>query len=207
MTAATLARREMRLAAIAALTQVPNVTVKSPGVWATQPSNRPEILIDCDIEQKDSLGRTVPEYTTSSVLRVSARLISGTAESAQDAIEALGATIEAVLLGNVQFVGRLQQISQVVSKTTIDSNAGHHTATLVIALTCEHLEVYSPDEIDPTQFPDVSQLLVHVDLTNIADPSGTYPGSVFPSVVQPAPRTHGPDGRDEATASVTFPTT
>ena len=205
--AAPLARREMRVAAIAALSAIPGVNVKSPGVWATQPSNTPEILVDCGIEQKASLGRTVPEYTTSCVLQVSARLISGTAESALDAIEALGATIEAVLLGNVAFIARLQQVSEVVSKTTLDSSAGHHTASLVMALTCEHVEVYSPDEIDPTQFPDISELLVHVDLTNIADRSGTYADPAFPSIVVPAPRTHGPDGREEATARATFPTT
>lgn len=206
MSASPLARREMRLAAFTALSLIPGVTVKSPGVWATQPSNTPEILIDCGIEQKASLGRTVPEYTTSCVLQVSARLISGTAESAQDAIEALGATIEAVLLGNVAFIARLQQVSEIVSKTTLDSSAGHHTASLVMALTCEHAEVYSPDEIDPSQFPDISQMLLHVDLTNVADPSGTYAGAAFPAAVQPAPRTQGPDGRDEGTARATFPT-
>lgn len=205
MSAPTLARREMRLAAVAALSTIPSVTVTSPGVWATQPSGTPELLVDCGIEQKASLGRTVPEYTTSSVLQISARLVSATAESAQDAIEVLGATIEAVLLGNVAFVSRLQQISEVVSKTTIDSSAGHHTASLVMALTCEHAETYSPDEIDATQFPDVTQLLVHVDMTNIADPTGTYASPAFPAAVQPAPRTRGPDGRDEAVARATFP--
>ncbi len=59
--------------------------------------------------------------------------------------------------------------------------------------------------VTPPATVDVTTLTVDTDLTNIFDPTGTYPNPPFPSAVTPEPRTSGPDGRAEGGLSFTLP--
>jgi hypothetical protein len=47
---------------------------------------------------------------------------------------------------------------------------------------------------------------LHADLISQFDPLGVYGALLFPDAVQPAPRTAGPDGRDEGYVEINFPT-
>jgi hypothetical protein len=46
-------------------------------------------------------------------------------------------------------------------------------------------------------FPSLEGVDIHVDTASPFDAQGTYAGTLFPDSVMSAPRTSGPDGRDE----------
>ena len=61
-----------------------------------------------------------------------------------------------------------------------------------LAFGLEFFELYEPNA--PI---DLQTITLNVDLQNIFDATGTYSNPPFPAAVVPAPRTTGPDGRDE----------
>ncbi|HQT79768.1 MAG TPA: hypothetical protein PLD10_22215, partial [Rhodopila sp.] len=83
-----LARRQVRLAAVAALQSITGLTVQSPGDWATPPEKMPAALLRVVSERKDSVVKQMPEFTTTVTLEIQLRTQALTASAAQDAIEA-----------------------------------------------------------------------------------------------------------------------
>jgi hypothetical protein len=61
-------------------------------------------------------------------------------------------------------------------------------------------EVFFPIPTNPLQTVDIN-----VDTAAPFDPNGTYANPPFPSAVNPAPRTSGPDGRNEGALTISLP--
>ena len=200
-----LARRELRLAAIAAIAAVTGVTVDSPGDWSIAPSRLPNIKLRTPVDRKASITRTMPEFTTTVTIEILATLQAGSDAAAQDAIEALGQQLELALFGAQPLVKLCQQFSSVTTETDITAEGEVHIARIRLALDCEVFEAFDPTEINPADYPALQQLNVHVDLAQPFDASGSYPNLSFPASVKPAPRSTGPDGRDEGFVQVNFP--
>ncbi|NNM64058.1 MAG: hypothetical protein HKL99_05520 [Burkholderiales bacterium] len=211
-----LARRQVRLAAVAALQAIPGLFVQSPGDWNTPPSNLPAALLRVSAERKDSVVQQMPEFTTSVTLDIDLRVQAATAEAAQDALEALGYQVEQALFTNYSLVGMLQQISGVDVDVEISSEGREHLGGARLRVNCELFEAFDPSAVAPalTPWPVVPPATVpltstgiHLDMDAPFDPSGTYTPSVDapPYTPTPAPRTTGPDGRDEAALDITLP--
>jgi hypothetical protein len=194
-----LARRQLRTTARAVIEAITGITVESPGDWDTPPSRLPNIKLRAPNERKQSVTRTMPEFTTVVTLEMLITVVGNTAEEAQDAIEDLGQQVEACFFGAQPLVQLCQQFPTVTTDTDISADGQRHTARAVMRVDCEVFEAFDPTEINPADYPALQQVNVHADTARPFDASGTYANPPFPSAVQPAPRTTGPDGRDEGT--------
>ncbi len=200
-----LARRQLRLAAKQAISAFTGVTVESPGDWESQPVNMPSIKLRCPMERKQSLARTMPEFTTTVTLELLARVVADTEDAAQDAIEALGQAIEQAVFGSVALVRLCQQFSTVTTETDISADGKKHFGGIKLSIDCELFESFDPTEINPADYPAAQKVAVHVDTAQPFDATGIYPSPAFPASVPPAPRTTGPDGRDEGYLEINLP--
>jgi hypothetical protein len=192
-----LARRQVRTLALNALNTLSGPSVDSPGDWDAQPKDLPNIKLRAIGDRKVSIGRVPPEFTTTVTLDLLLSAAGKTAEDAQDAIESLCGQVENVLLTNQPLLAVVQQFNTVASDVSISAAGSQHIAQSRMQLECETFETFDPLQVNPGALPDLQQVGIHVDATNVADPTGTYPNPPFPQAVTPAPRTAGPDGRDE----------
>ncbi|KAI0737022.1 hypothetical protein C8Q80DRAFT_1276714 [Daedaleopsis nitida] len=170
--------------------------VYSPFDWPTSPTSYPLILVHARKERKVSLGPNVPEFDVYTRVEILARTKSpaqvGDAGSATAlaAAELLKAQIETTLINNPLIwqdpAGgqRIEQFTSMESDIDTSSEGDMPMAELVM-----HIETVN----------------AHVDTASPFDPSGTYPNPPFPASVNPAPRTAGPDGRDEGALTITLP--
>lgn len=196
-----LARRQVRLAALAALQGASlGATIECPGDWTTPPEVLPAILLRTPRDRKDSIARTQPEFTTTITLEIEARIEASSAAVAQDAIEALGYNIEQALFTNYGLIVIIQQIVSVDTETDISSAGRQHLGGLRMTIGIEVFEAF-----EPSPGIALTHIGIHADMGNPFDPLGTYMDSPFPSAVQPAPRTSGPDGRDEGALDIALP--
>jgi hypothetical protein len=138
----TLARRQLRLAALAAL-QGANLgaTIDSPGDCVTQTENLPAILLRATRSNKDPILRGPPEYTTTISLEIEARASGSTATAAQDAIEVLDLAIEQALLTNYALTALVQQFT-IDTETEITSNGRVHFGATKMMIRCEVFEAF-----------------------------------------------------------------
>lgn len=220
-----LYRRQMRLLVINALEKAglmvgdEPVSIDSPGNWAVQEdggddSDTPCIFVRTGVESKASPVRAgQPQFNTSVDIQVKAIVSSTTAEDAQDDMELLWYRIENLLLTDYGIVSVIQCANAVDSQFDCTSAGQMHIASMAAIFRYECFEVfdrlsepsdddtdYQPPEPSPTVLLD--EAIINFDLDNVADLTGTYPDSPFPEAVQPAPRTHGPDGRNEAVLKI-----
>lgn len=196
-----LARRQVRLAALAAL-QGANLgaTIECPGDWTTPPDILPAILLRTPRDRKESIARSQPDFTTTVTLELEARIEASSAVAAQDAIEALGYNIEQALFTSVGLIALLQQVASVDTETEISSDGRRHLGGIRMTIALELFEAF-----EPAPGIALTSIGIHADMGNPFDPTATYAGSLFPAAVQPAPRTSGPDGRDEGALDISLP--
>lgn len=219
-----LFRRQMRIAVISALHKADlwldddPVSIDSPGNWNIQQTSDdgafPCIFVRTSTEGKSSVMRAgIPEFDTAISIEVMCAVISTTAEKAQDDIEQLWYRVENVLLTDYSIIGSVQNVQSVDSRLEIVSSGNKHIAAMSASFVYEGFEVFDSQAVEPpiTNFPikspptvPLNNVHLHLDLVNVADPSGEYPDSKFPNSVTPTPRTHGPDGRDEAYVNISL---
>lgn len=215
-------RRELRLEVIAAMQRRNTAntlgwTIKSPGSWATSSASLPALLIRSPKDHKEAIGRTMPAFTTTVTVELEARLEADTQEAAQDAIEAMCYQIEEALCKDYWLGRRIQQIVSIDTESVIDATSKLPLGGARITAVLECFESFDPGvaepapsawpltpPADPLQTP-LQEIQLHADLVNVFDPAGTYASPPFPDSVTPAPRTQGPDGRDEGALDLTLP--
>jgi hypothetical protein len=217
---AMLARRQVRVAAVAALQRIAGLTVQSPGDWNTPPSKLPAALVRTPSERKDGAAKSQPNFTTTVTLEIDLRVQGSTAEAAQDALEALGYTVEETLLRDYSLNAMIQQFSGVDVDAEITAEGGVHFGGARMRIACETLETFGvgdpvadgtvtpgPWPVSPPATVDLTSVGVHLDMLDPFDPTGTYtPSPDAPAYTPtPAPRTVGPDGRDEAALDINLP--
>jgi hypothetical protein len=195
-----LARRQLRLAALAAL-QSANLgaTIECPGDWTTPCEILPAILFRSPREHKESIAKTLPEFTTSITFDLEARVEANTAEAAQDAIEALGYQIEQALLTNQALIVLIQQVASIDTEVDITAEGRRHIGGVKMSFVFEVCEFYEPSITN-----SLEGISIHADLIAPFDATSTYESPAFPDAVPPAPRTSGPDGRDEGALDFDF---
>ncbi len=211
-----LARRQFRLAVVSALQAIGGLMVESPGDWNTPPAKLPAALVRVSGDRKESRGPQLPTFTTSVSLDIVLRVQAMTAEATQDSLEALGYTVEQQLLTNYAVIGMLQQMSSVETEVEITAEGREHIGRASMRVVGELFESFDPTApapapstwpVVPAPTVPLDSIGLHADLTNVFDPSGTYtPSADAPSYTPtPAPRTSGPDGRDEGALDMTLP--
>lgn len=204
-----LARRRIRLAALAAIRAAGiAVTIDSPGDWSSQPEKMPALMLRTPRVSKEALVRGPPEFTTTVAIEIETRVWANSGPAAQDAIEAFDYLVEQALFTNHDLVAMVQQFA-VDQDTEIESAGRVHNAGTKWLIRCELVEVFDPIEDAPAALQPVAVpfegMNIHADLTNLYDRLGAYLNAPFPTAIQPAPRTSGPDGRDEGGLQFNFP--
>lgn len=157
-------------------------------------------------DRKESMGRTIPEFTTVVTLAVVCKLAGTDPGALTTAVDTLRQQVLAAILTNYDLVSGIQQFANVDTRVEYSSDGRQHIAQIQI-----HFDIEFPELFDPyTQAPaaaqsvavDLNVIDVNVDLQNVFDPTGTYADPPFPAAVVSAPRTSGPDGRNEGTLSI-----
>lgn len=144
----------------------------------------------------------VPEFNTLVMLVLTCRTQGPTAELAQDAADRLSVQVERALLRSAEFVAAVQKFVSVETQVTVNGENEMHLGEAHITFTLEIFQDYDPtDELEDS----LEGVNLHLDAISPADLTGTYDNPPFPASVPPAPRTHGPDGRDEGGLQIDFP--
>lgn len=209
------ARRQLRLAVVGELkAQVAGVTIVSPGDWPTPPEKLPALLVNVPTESKQSINKGEPEFTTTASIVIQGQVAAATAALAQDAIEALIYQVENAVLTGYWINAMVQQFASVQTDVEITADGSRQLAGFKMTLAGEMFESFDPTATPPTSsaWPPADPVLapftetqIHLDTANPFDPSGTYANPPFPGSVPPAPRTSGPDGRDEGALDIQLP--
>lgn len=182
--------------------------VYTPSDWPTWSQEYPVILVRAPHEEKESLGRATVEFTVVATIQIVARveLFADVAdlggEVAEEALEQLGRRIERLVINNPVLMTRLQQFSFVRSRQGFSAEGEKHLGELTVEIGMEFYQ--GPEDFFDLQAPDLLELDVHLDTGRPFDANGVYLDPPFPAAVTPAPRTAGPDGRDEGALKFTF---
>lgn len=181
--------------------------VYTPRDWPTTQCY-PCILVDCLNDRKEALGQEPPAFTATATLEVNGRIQESSVAAARDACETLCDEIECALLTCADLLRRIQRVSSIEASMELNATGRVHIADMRMSFELEYFIAFdpltdTPPALQPVAVP-LERVGIHADLIAPADPSGTYPDPAFPGSVTPAPRTHGPDGRDEGTV-VTHP--
>lgn len=171
--------------------------------WPTNELTMPAILVNWDRERKASNGRTQPNFTTMASLILDVRLEATDVKTARKKLDNLLWQIEQAILTSYELRKEVQQFPFVETESNVDSTSGKHVAHATVTFAMEFFE-------DQNQYPAIpavplKEIDIDVDLVNRFDPTGTYPDPDFPGSVVPAPRTQGPDGRNEGKLVIELP--
>lgn len=218
-----LVRRLLRLAVIGALKRAQaansyNWTIHTPGDWPTDGAElavgHAEFLVRGGQTDKANADRNatmgVPKFNTDVEIEVEARIQAPDGFDAQEALELLEYTVENILLEDKPLGDVVQAYKQIRSRPEISAEGRQHLAGFYMTLVLEVYEEFDASAVAPasSQWPvapnpivPLQAIGIAMDLRNVFDPNGTYPGSdgtEYPEYsAVPGPRTHGPDGRLE----------
>jgi hypothetical protein len=227
-----LAQRQLRLAIQTILTVLTGVETQSPGDWDTPSEQLPELKVRGVNGRKTSIARGPAGYTSVIGIEVLARVGGDTAEAAQDALEALGCTVEDAVMSAPALLQWLQQIATVSSETSISAAGRQHVGEMRWMFDCETFETFERFDVAPEEFVALQRMLINIDtikpfdpgLTSVDSPAtvdasvgsaltvpltvpaGNYLNAPHPETVLPAPRASGRDGRLEGVLDLTLPT-
>ncbi|MET3135530.1 hypothetical protein AAKU55_005841 [Oxalobacteraceae bacterium GrIS 1.11] len=198
-----LARRQIRLAALGALRDpvFAGVTVESPGDWTTPAEVLPAILLRATDDRKESVTRGQPEFTTTTSIEIDVRVGATDPAEAQDAIEALCYLIELALMTNYTLISMVSQVASYDTRMDISSDGQIHFGAARMTISFEISEVFDPFATNLP--PPLTSFGLHFDAGAPFDANGNYANPAFPA--QAAPRTCGPDGRDEGALDILLP--
>lgn len=208
MTVGPAFRRQVRLAALPlmqALTSSTGLQVFSPGAFESAPNDMPGAWVRTSRDRKQSIGPNGANFGGNTVctLEIVVRVAAATDIAAQDSLESWAAIIEATILGaNALGVLPIEQFPEVRSDMKVEEEGDQFYGTYFVEFDLKTYEEFDSIALGPV-LPDLELVAIHLDSINRYDPTGTYPNPPFPQAVTPAPRTQGPDGRDEAAALIT----
>jgi hypothetical protein len=185
--------RELTVTALSAANTLAGDNIYSPGDWPTNSDTMPAILVNANKEHKESGSRAQPNFTVTSFIEIEAKVLANSGEKARADLTQLCGQIEYAILTNYNIIILLQQISSVDIEVKYNSDSGKHIGHAKLDFGMEFFEV--PET--PVNPQSLTVMGMNIDLGNVFDPSGAYSNPPFPTSVTPAPRTSGPDGRNE----------
>lgn len=162
-----------------------------------------------------SLGPNTPEFDVYTTVEIVARTKSaaqvGDAGSAValQAAEALKLQIETALINNPLIWAdpaggqRIEQFTSLDSEINTNSEGEMPMAELSMSIEVKFYQ--GPELFFPIPTNPLQTLAINADMAQPFDANGTYSNPPFPSAVNPAPRTSGPDGRNEGALNITLP--
>lgn len=189
--------------------------VYSPFDWPTAPGSYPNILVHARKERKVSLGPNTPEFDVYTTVEILARvqspagIVDAGSVAALAAAEVLKLQIETALINNPLIWAdpnggqRIEQFTTVDSELNTSSEGSMPIAELAMSIEVKFYQ--GPEDFYPIPTNPLQTVDINLDMAAPFDPNGTYANPPFPSAVNPAPRTSGPDGRNEGALTITLP--
>lgn len=199
--------RQNAVNALLAANTLAGPNVFSPRDWPTYAGNYPALLVQTTKERKESNGRTgLPTFTTTTTLAVTGRLEAATATDAEMQLETLAEQIQSTILTNYSLISSIQQFVSVDTRIEVTAEGKRHIGEVQVEFDLEYFEAFDPAAVQTVGVP-LTSMGIHADLLNPYDPNGTYtPSADAPAYTPtPAPRTIGPDGRDEGALDINLP--
>jgi hypothetical protein len=175
--------------------------VFSPRDWPTWDGTYPVVLVTAPEEEGQSLGRNAPQFTVVTTLRIEARRQLPATDSdiaavlLMDGLQGMRDQVKRAVINSYALTAISQQYPFFRSHIITDPSGDQHLGQMVMDLGVEFYQ--GPEDFYPYPLATIEQVGIHVDSINVMDPGGTYTDPPFPQAVTPAPRTQGPDGRDE----------
>lgn len=179
--------------------------------WPTAGGILPALLVYTEGESGQSIGpHGPPTFTSTITLKVVGQAEGATEVAASALALAMAQQVRNCLLRNQAFrhSNGVQEFTGYHYSANATAEGKRFVGQMTFALEAQVFQVFEPeyDAAGTPIAPDLTGVDVHLDAVNVYDPTGSYPGAVFPAAVQPAPRDNGPDGRDEAGARIDLPT-
>lgn len=202
-----LYRAFLRDLAVTALLNYPTLAqrrVFSPRDWPTWGRDYPVILVQTPRERKESLMRGVPTFRTTASLSVIARVEEIDAPTAEERLEEFAEQIERALITDYDLVRNIQQFTFITTDVLVTAEGRSHLGELQMEFDLEFFQGVDNDYAAPPGTP-LTDVYINADMQAPFDPNGTYPNPPFPAAVVPAPRTSGPDGRNEGALHIVLP--
>jgi len=146
--------------------------VYSPRDWSTRGEDYPVLMVQTPFEEKQSMGRNVPQFTTVTTIRVTGRLEAFDSETddgavmAEEGLEALRQQIEMAVINSYELTRSIQQFRHIRSAIDVDASGDGHIGQLTFEIDAEYYQ--GPEDFYPIQ----GVALQGVDLT-IEQPDGT----------------------------------
>lgn len=175
--------------------------VFAPRDWPVTSKDMPALLVDDEREESQSRGNAgFPAFYTTATIMVGGK-VEGLDEMAVKAdLSTLRGQIKTAVLTSYDIVRQVEQIAAVRSQVAVSAETKKHVGELRMEFAFTY-----PEDFEPAIGDELQGMDVHVDTIDPFDAAGTYPDPPFPDAVQPAPRTSGPDGRDEGRLTFDFP--
>ena len=202
----SLYRTQLREAVIAALQNAKTAAGQNvfwSRTWPTDATEYPAILIYTPRSRKEAAVVGPSEFHTTSTFSIQARVEEADDQTALTTIELLEAQIEQALFGDLTLVSLLECFPNVDSKVDVNAKGRRYLGELEMEIDMQFFEAFEPNET-PVALTSVG---LHADMDAPFDPNGTYtPSTDSPAYKpEPAPRTTGPDGRDEGALDTPLP--
>lgn len=201
-----LYRTQLREAIITALTSAGTNAGQNifwARTWPTDASEYPAILIYTPRSRKESVVVGPAEFTTTATFSIQARVEEADDQTALASIENIEDQIEQALFTNVALVALIQRFPNVDTKIDVNAKGRRYLGELEMEVDLEFFEAFDPIQ----NAVALTSVGLHADMDAPYDPNGTYtPSPDAPAYTpEPAPRTTGPDGRDEGALDITLP--
>ena len=190
--------REMVIDALKVANTLAGERVYSPRDWPVNAKDMPAILVDDQREESESRGNAgFPAFLTTTFIVVDGRVERGTEELAKADLATLRGQIKVAILASYTIIASVEQVVGIRSECRVSAEAKKHVGELRMEFAFRY-----PEDFEPTITDTLEGVDLHADLEAPFDAAGTYSDPPFPEAVHPAPRTSGPDGRDEAALSI-----
>lgn len=151
--------------------------VYSPRDWSTRSEDYPSLLVQTPFDEKHSLGRNAPQFTSVATVRITGRVEAVDTDTddgamlAEVALETLREQIERAVINSYDLGKVIQQYRQIRSAIDVSAGGESHIGQLTYEIDAEYYQ--GPEDFYPVD----GTPLTGVDVT-LQQPDGTtQPGA------------------------------
>jgi len=148
--------RQLTVAALKAAATDAGDRVYTPRDWPTRSADYPALLVQTPFDQKHSMGRNAPQFTSVTTVRITGRVEAFDTEDAdngallaEEALEALRLQVEQGVINSYELTRQTQQYKEVRSTIDVDSSGESHIGQLLYEIDVEYFQ--GPDDFFPVE--------------------------------------------------------
>lgn len=172
--------------------------------WPVTSKEMPGLLVYGGKESGVSRGPMgFPAFHTVTFMTIDFRVEGKEGQDADDVGDVLSSLwwqVKAAILSDDAIQRNVEQIAEFrCDEPEFSAGTKRHVGTMRADFAFAY-----PEDFEPVITDSLDIVNAHADMAGTFDPTGIYVDPAFPDAVTPAPRTSGPDGRDEGRVFVDF---